>query len=352
MRKQRHAMQVLRNQTLERFLTSPGRFAVYGAGRTGESVVRALGECGLKPSAFLDSFETGERLGLAILPPEEALSLDAVVIAGRHARDMTVQLRADGFEGPVLDLTAVHREPSPHFDEGRLDAAGDAIVFARSLIEDDGSREVFDGLLRHRRSLDPGDLPPASPHAGHPAVPIVDGEWVLDLGSDEEARLELAEAVGPLGRVHAFEPHGARREALASAVAASAVGARIVIHPLGCGARCRGPGNGDEDAAATVTVDEFVWETTCGRVDRVRVATGESPSVASGATARAVLDGASATLGEHRPRLEIDLSGAPDDLWEIPIRLKEWLPSYRLHLAHHSQGIARTVAYARAPERC
>jgi hypothetical protein len=264
---------------------------------------------------------------------------------------MTVQLRADGFEGPVLDLTAVHREPAPgHFDEARLDDATDAIVFARSLIEDDGSREVFDGVLRHRRSLDPGDLPPASPLRGHPAVPVVDGEWVLDLGSDEEGRLELADAVGPLGRVHAFEPSGERREALASAVAGSAIGARIVIHPLACGARCRGPVDGGEDAAATVSVDEFVWETTCGRVDRVRIAGGASPAPAATETARAVLDGASATLTEHRPRLEIDLAGAPDDLWEIPIRLKEWLPSYRLHLAHHSQGLGRTVAYARMPE--
>ncbi|HKJ24070.1 MAG TPA: hypothetical protein VKB65_04555 [Myxococcota bacterium] len=344
----RNAMRDLRNETLARFLASPGRFAVYGAGDTGESVVRALGECGLKPSALLDSYVTGERLGLAILPPEEALGLDAVVTAGRHARDMTVQLRADGFEGPVLDLTALHRAPPPaHFDEARLDAAADAIGFARSLIEDDGSRAVFDAVLRHRRSLDPGELPPAPPHPGHPAVPVRDGEWVIDVGSDEAARLELAEAVGPLGRVLVLEPSPARREALAAAAAMSAVGARIAIHALGCGAACLPPDEGDEDAVAVVTVDEFVWETTSGRVDRVRFARDGAEATPS---AREVVNGASATLSEHRPCLEIDLSGAADDLWEVPIRLKERLPSYRVHLAHHSQGLGGTVAYARAPE--
>jgi hypothetical protein len=333
-------MQDLRNEALARFLTSPGRFAVYGAGDTGEAVVRALGERGLKPTAFLDSYATGERLGLAILPPEEALGLDAVVTAGRHARDMTVQLRADGFEGPVLDLTAVHDEPAPrHFDDARLDAADDAIAFARSLIEDDGSREVFDAVLRHRRSLDPGDLPPAPPHVRHPAVPVDDGEWVIDVGSDVEARLELAGAVGPLGRVYVLEPNAFPREALETAAATSEWGARLVIHALACGRTCRPRGVDDEEASAVVTVDELVWETTCGRVDRLRIV---GPGV------RDVLEGAGATVDEHRPRLEVDVADGPDDLWEIPILLKERVPGYRLHLAHHGQGLAGTFVHARA----
>jgi len=341
-------LRTIRNAALARFLASPGRFAVYGAGDTGEAVLRALAASGLKPSAFLDSYATGERAGLAILPPEESLGFDAVVTAGRHARDMTVQLRADGFEGVVLDLTDLHHAPAPaHFDDERLAAAADAIGFARSLIADDGSREVFDGVLRHRRSLDPGELPPPSLHAGHPAVPVAEGEWVIDVGSDTEARLVLAEALGPLGRLHALEPCSGRRTALTAALEASAVGARITIHPLGCGAVCRVGGPEAGEAPAMVTLDEFVWEFTAGRVDRLRIAREATPTSGS---AHGVLDGASAALTEQRPRVEVGLAGAPGDLWEIPIRLKEQLPSYRLHLAHHSQGLAGTVGYAAATE--
>jgi hypothetical protein len=336
-------MRDLRNDTLAHFLAAPGRFAIFGAGATGAAVLGALAGCGLKPTAFIDSYRTGERLGLDVLPPEEALGLDCVVTAGRHARDMTVQLRADGFEGPVLDLGQVHRkEAQAYFDETRLDAAAVAIGFARRLLQHDGSRERLDALLRYRRQLDPGDLPPAPPGEGYDAVPIMDGDWVLDVGSPPEALLALAEAVGPLGRVHALEPDPARRAALSDAAATSAFGARLAIHPLACGDACHAPASDEDDESpAVVSVDEFVWESASGRVDRIEIAA---------AGALEILDGAAATLAEHRPRIALDVAHAPSDLWEVPIRLKERFPGYRLFLAHHSQGLARTRCYARPTE--
>jgi len=336
-------MRKLHNQTLSRFLATPGRFAIYGTGATGQAVLRRLAECGLKPAAFLDSHRTGELLGLEILPPEEALGLDAVITAGRGARDMTVQLRADGFEGPVLDLTGAHRETEGgHHDERPLDEAADAIAFARSLLREDGAREIFDAVLRYRRSLDPGELPPAPPAAGHPAVPIREGEWLLAVGLGPTAIADRAGSVGPRGRVHVLEPDPARRQAVTDLAETEAFGARLVIHPLECGAaRPRSAGEGDRDAPRVVTVDEFVWEETSGRVDRLEVGRGGAAEI---------LDGASATLAEHRPRIAVCVGRAPSDLWEIPIRVKERFPSYRLHLGHHSQNLAGTRCYGRPSE--
>ncbi|MBW2315537.1 MAG: hypothetical protein JRH10_15265 [Deltaproteobacteria bacterium] len=331
-------MRNLRNQTVSHFLTAPRRFAIYGTGEVAEATFRALAEHGLKPNAFLDADRTGEILGLAILPPEEALGLDLVVTAGGDARDMTVQLRADGFEGPVLDLTAAHDDrAAAWFDDVRLAGAAGAIGRARNLFEDDGSREVFDGLLRYRQQLDPGDLPPAPPDLGHPAVPGTDGDWALVTGAEEDECLALAEAVGPEGCVHILEPDPMRLEALRDVAATSHLGARLSIHALACGARCHEPGDDGSDPVPGVTVDEFVWDTTSGRLDRLEV---------SGCDAMAILDGASATLSEHRPRLSVDLSISPSDLWEIPTYLKDDFPGYRLHLAHHSQGLALTRLYA------
>ena len=169
--------------------------------------------------------------------PEEAadVGLDAVVTASMYAREMTAQLRGDGFEGPVIDLTVAHQPRwSFHYDVAQLDEASDAIGFARSLLQDDGSREVFDGALAHRRSLDPGDLPPPSPPYRHPAVPVVEGECILDVGAfDGETALEYAEAVGPRGHVHAFEPARENRAALESALAANPLGGRVTAHALG-----------------------------------------------------------------------------------------------------------------------
>jgi hypothetical protein len=333
-------MHQLRNQTLSRFLDSPGRFAIFGSDATGESVFDALADAGLKPAFFLDLDRTGELRGLEVLEPEAALDLDAVVTAGAAARDMTVQLRADGFEGAVLDLTDVHRAGgAAYHDEALIDAAADTIGFARSLLQDDGSREIFDAVLAYRRSLDPGELPPAPPGAGHPALPVAEGEWVVDLGSDPEALLALAEAVGPLGRVHALSPDPDARCTLEDAAAGSALGGRLSVHALG---RRRRDASDDDDATPRLaSVDDFVWEVTAGRIDRLRVL---APSP------HAMLGGASATLAERRPRLVVALAARPADLWELPIQLKERCPGYRLHLGHDGPGATATRLYGRPPE--
>jgi hypothetical protein len=336
-------MRNLRNETLSRFLAAPGRFGIYGTGDTAEAVFRTLAEQGLKASAFLDGDRMGEWLGLEILPPEEALGLDLVVTAGSHARDMTVQLRADGFEGPVLDLSAAHRaDAAAWFDEALLNESADAIGFARSLLHDEASRDAFDAVLRYRRLLDPGELPPAPPDLGHPEMPVAEGEWMLVMGAGEDECLALADSVGPLGRIHVLEPDPQRGEAVQDAADASALGARLTIHPLACGACCHAPTGAGEETAPVVTVDEFVWGTTSGRVDRLLIA---------GGNAEEILEGASATLSEHRPQLAVDLAAAPAGLWEIPIQLKEGFAGCRLHLLHHSQGLAATRAYARPSEK-
>ncbi len=76
----------------------------------------------------------------------------------------------------------------------------------------------------------------ARAHADDPAVALVkrlvgEGETVVDVGADLGLySLQLAELVGPGGRVHAFEPNPARHEALAALAAAQP---NVEIHPLG-----------------------------------------------------------------------------------------------------------------------
>jgi hypothetical protein len=339
----------VRNPTLERFLAAPGRFALAGAGPAGEALLAALARLGLKPHALLDSDRTGrtgELRGLEILAPEQAVevALDAVVTAGPFARDMTAQLRAEGFEGRVLDLSGLAQGRfAGHHDLPSLDAAADAIEFARSLLSDDGSRDLFDSVLAYRRSLDPGDLPPASPPFFHPAVAVTAGDQAIEVGAgDPEATLACAEAVGPLGRVHVFEPREEPRSALLEALADSPVGGRVSVHRAACGrsGSPRAARGGEEGSGRAVGLDEFVWEELGGRVDWIRLSAGSAQGE--------VLQGAAASLGQRRPRLAVDLHGRPEDLWQLPIRLRERVPAYRLHLGHHSQGLSDTVCYARA----
>jgi hypothetical protein len=334
-------MDAVRNQRLSRFLEAPGRFAVHGTGAQAESVLAALAGHGLKPEALVDDDRSGALLGLAVVGPDEAvdLGLDAVVIAGPDPRERTVRLRADGFEGAVLDFSGVEsRRWARLHDERLLAEHADAIDFARSLLQDDGSREIFDAVLAYRRSLDPGDLPPSAFGEGHPAVPVRDGEWILDVSAGDAAAtdtiLDLAEAVGPLGRVHALSASDERRDALRAAVETSALGARIVVHD-GFPAKPE-PGTDGNPS----TLDELVWEETLGRVDRLRLDL---------AGARGLLAGASVILTELRPRVSVCLGHGPRDLFELPVLLKEQVPGYRLHLGQHGQAALSTFCYARPP---
>lgn len=353
------ALRAVRNAALSRFLDAPGRFAVYGTGSAGASVADALAALGMKPHVFIDSYRTGEFRGLEIVGPEDAVlaDLDGVVTASMYAREMTAQLRGDGYEGPVLDWTVAH-DPrwAGHFDERAYADARDEIAFARSLLQDDDSRARFDAVLAHRRSLDPGDLPPPTPAYRHPDVPVADGEWIFDVGAfDGETALGYAEAVGPLGRVYAFEPSRQNLEPLEAAVASHPAGGRVHVQPVGCWKRSgelslRTGGapsqfqvadDGDE-RIRVVALDDFAWEETAGRADWIKLDV-------EGAE-REVLDGARALLTRRAPKLAVCIYHRPHDLWELPIRLKEAVPGYRLHLGHHSQNLYDTVCYARPPD--
>jgi len=331
----------IRNETLARLLSAPGRCAVYGTGAAAAGVLGKLSRIGLKPHALLDADRTGELHGLEILAPEAALGgLDLVITASPFARDATARLRADGFEGAVIDLGSADRFRH-HYDVTRIEAEAEAIAFARSLLMDDGSRHVFDSVLAHRRSLDPGELPPESPRGAN-AVGR-DGERVLDVGGrDEEAVLETAQALGPHGHLHVFETDRGVRIALRDALAGSALGGRVTVHALEDGAGDpQKIALDDEDAPVSRTLDEFVRDSAAGRVDRIRLAAGPGQ--------QAALDGAAAVIAERRPALVVALAHRPDDLWQLPIRIKEQVPAYRLHLAHHTQSLDGTVCYATPP---
>ncbi len=353
-------MRRVANPVLRRFLAAPGRFAIYGTGAGGTAVADALAELGIKPYAWVDTYREGELAGLAILSPEEAVEagLDAIVTASMYARDMAAQIRGDGWEGPVIDLTVAHQERwAGHFDCDWLDAHADAIAAARALLADDDARRLYDAVLAHRRSLDPGDLPPATPPYRHPAVPVRDGDWVLDVGAfDGETALEYAEAVGPLGRVHAFEPSGENFARLEAALETHPCGARVTAHRLGAW-KAAGElaihSEGDvpsqfqvgEDGNETIQVtslDDFVWEHTAGRVDWIKLDV-------EGAEHEA-LEGASATIAERRPRLAVCIYHRPGDLWELPAKLHGMMPGATLHLGHHCQNLYDTVCYVRPPD--
>jgi hypothetical protein len=51
-------------------------------------------------------------------------------------------------------------------------------------------------------------------------------------------------------------------------------------------------------------------------------------------------------IKEHKPKLAICIYHKFDDLWNIPLLLKQWLPDYKFKMRHYGSTQEETVIYA------
>ncbi len=59
------------------------------------------------------------------------------------------------------------------------------------------------------------------------------------------------------------------------------------------------------------------------------------------------LDGAKNVIQQYTPKLAICAYHLPDDLWEVPLKIKELVPQYKIYMRHHYEEMdEETVCYA------
>ena len=56
--------------------------------------------------------------------------------------------------------------------------------------------------------------------------------------------------------------------------------------------------------------------------------------------------GAMDSIIKHKPKLSICIYHKFDDLWNIPLLIKQWVPEYKLYIRHYSGVLSETVLYA------
>lgn len=62
---------------------------------------------------------------------------------------------------------------------------------------------------------------------------------------------------------------------------------------------------------------------------------------------KAALEGAEKLIKSQRPKLAVCAYHRIEDLWEIPIMLKNWVPEYSISIRHHAKWwVSETVCYA------
>ncbi len=186
------------------------------------------------------------------------------------------------------------------------------------------------------------------------------GDVVLDAGAFVgDTALVFAQAVGPGGRVFAFEFVPTNLALFEANMATNAdLAARVTLIPHALDRRSgatlsyvdRGPASTSVRDPAQATgsietrsIDDFVARQGLDRVDFIKMdVEGAEPDVLIGATE---------TIRRFRPKLAISAYHQGDHLFELPVLIRKLLPDYRLYLDHHTIREQETVLYAIPDDR-
>ncbi|MBD5641489.1 MAG: FkbM family methyltransferase [Desulfovibrio sp.] len=239
------------------------------------------------------------------------------------------------------------RQPLPDFYKNNAAS----LEKAYDLLEADSDRQTFARRVKAIASGDPGYLPIAPFFEyEHPLTRPRKGDIMIDGGISDMvgAQMAFANAVGPEGSIHGFEP--IEWMALAAQKALSG----FPWYHLHCAGVADSDGTAEfaslrdsshiaaRQGSDTVTcqlvaIDNFARRENLDHIDCIKLDV-------EGAELSA-LKGAEKVIQRDLPRLIICLYHKPADLHEIPLYLHEIAPEYKFRLAHSSPGFTDTILY-------
>ncbi len=179
---------------------------------------------------------------------------------------------------------------------------------------------------------------------------------VIDAGSCfGDTAVSFAGAVGPGGRVYAFDPLQSHGEIIQHNIAQNGLGETISLFPVGLGGQANAvPGPVPEEDAVNPgfrpsaikpdqafpvrTIDGLAAMGDIQRVDFVKMDIEGSELTA--------LQGAEQTLRQFKPKLAISIYHRFGDFFEIPLYLQGLNLGYRFYLGHYTIFAEETVLYA------
>jgi FkbM family methyltransferase len=330
---------------------NPGAFAVFGTGARGRKARYALERMGMRAPCFVDN--NPKRQGTVIdgLPVVSPATLKAahpdlaVLVCSFAAEEIGAQLFAMGFTQIYGDALA-ERPPL-----ALLERHAPGIERAMDSLADEASRRAYAEVLRLRFYGTPMPHLSGYPLYAHPEALAATGGVVIDGGAAEGDSAELfLRQTGPGGSVHAFEPTP-NTFARLSAFAASLPPGRVIpvnkaLHRKNATvsffeAYAMHHGNKVCEEGGTkveaVALDEYVDAAGIEKLHLIKldVEGGEMDA----------LLGARRTIRRFTPKLQICLYHKPEDLWELPLFIRENFPEYRLFVGRHSFIHLDTVLY-------
>ncbi|HWG41730.1 MAG TPA: FkbM family methyltransferase [Gemmataceae bacterium] len=359
-------------QRLRENLHGASGILIYGSGRTGRTIARALKSAGLAPLAFLDDTPCKQGIeidGLAVCSPVEARRrygdgptvLVAIFSPGHSFRGTRRRLEELGFRS-VLSLFAVAAclpeklLPFYFFDRPeRVLAARDSYYRLFDALSDRRSREELVAHLRFRLEVDLEVLPePVGLDYGYFAGRLADNVGFIDGGAfdGDSVRAFFQLAGCRFSRVIAFEPDALSFGKLTMYWQGlpDSVRERVELRNAGLwsgstrlqfnatGTLGSSLGNGQGSEVAVVALDDLP-HASFPLFIKYDVEGAE----------RDALLGARRLLARGDTALAVAVYHRADDLWSLPALIREINPAYRFGLRSHMDDGADLMLYAVPP---
>jgi len=345
---------------VEEKLNSANKIIIFGASSGGKKLKTYFNtNMGLNVDYFVDNDPKKWNAtieGVTVLSPSCLLALynkatDTVIcIASDWAKDIAYQLQEMNIKN-YMDLTH-WTERRDCFDCKKHKTHLADIEELYYLLADNESKEVFLSVLEYRKSLDPICLEVSefdqychsSMHFEVCKILFDGGAWIGD------TTIKFAKLMSKCSKIVAFEPtpdsltalcHNVRKEGLERIVIPAAIGLGdrsgydwIQFHLASSSNRIASSGS---VLVRVTTIDDFVNEVEM-IPDLIKMDIEGSELAA--------LHGARNTISKYHPGLQVCVYHHCEDLWEIPLFIKELQPDYTFYLGHHSLSLRETVLYA------
>lgn len=224
---------------------------------------------------------------------------------------------------------------------------------------------IFDGMDAWRvADCDPGQ------YFNPDFMKFEDGEVFVDAGCfDFGTSLTLREYCPSIKKIYAFEPDPESYQRCVERRDEAGLGDRAVILPFGTWSERKTlKFNVQTSGSSRICRDEdgerekrnsYMPGKTSARYCEISVMSIDEAVEAGDKVTMIKMDvegseleslkGARNTIMRDKPKLAICIYHKPEDMWEIPLYIKELVPEYRFYVRHHSSGIGETVLYAVMP---
>ena len=344
---------------------------LFGAGNNGRKTLAFLRQIGLEPLAFADNKKDlwfTQIDGLTVLPPLLAaekygdLAVFIVTIFNFTTRfsDVRAQLLGLGCRRVVSFAHLAWKYPQNFLPYYCLDVPGyiqdqvEQIQKAFSLLEDEPSRREFLAQLQWRLSLDFDALePPTKEEQYFPSFlpPCNERAVFVDCGAYDGDTLKsfLKYCEHQFQAILAVEPDPLNFKVLQRFVDCLPAETRQNIHTHWAAVGDRQGGflfdaTGTSSSAISNQGGVFVQSIMLDALLSQYRPTHIKMDIEG--FERQAIRGAQNTIAKHRPNLAVCVYHRPDDLWAIPLIIKEINPDYRFYIRRYMQDCWDVVCYA------